>query len=91
LPQPTDAAAVEVHAKNQLEQIPVTFRAVNLNRSGDSTANGRLAFAVEQAIQSSEFVDPKGTKLAGDLEQVDARENTFTFGMVLKLKVSSRD
>jgi hypothetical protein len=64
----------------------VKFRAVDLAKTtGDSSANGNLAFIVQNAIQSSPYFDKAGTKLDGNLE--DGGDNqTFTFGMVLKLK-----
>ena len=73
----------EARTTNELDSIPVRFRAVNLNRAGNSSANSGLAFAVERAMQASDFLDKDGTKLSGELEQGD---DTFTFDMVLKLK-----
>ena len=72
---------------NELENIKVKFRAVNLNKAGDSSANGKLAYVVENAIQSSPFFDKDGTKLDGQLDQAGDKDDTFTFGMVLKLRV----
>ncbi len=72
---------------NELENLKVQFRAVNLNKGGDSSANSKLAFVVENAMQSSPFFDKDGTKLDGQLDQASDSENTFTFGMVLKLRV----
>jgi hypothetical protein len=76
---------------NVLESLRVKFRAVNLNNAADSSANGRLAFVVENAIQSSPFFVKEGTKLDGQLDQVGEGEHTFTFGMVLKLKYPGID
>jgi type IV pilus assembly protein PilM len=72
---------------NELENIKVKFRAVNLNKAGDSSANGQLAFAVQSAIQASPLFDKDGTTLSGDMDQVTDRDDTFTFGMVLKLRM----
>jgi hypothetical protein len=70
-----------------LAHIPVRFRAINLNRTGDSSANSRLAFAVAQGIQGSPFFDKDGTRLSGELEQVGKDQATFTFEMVFKLRM----
>jgi type IV pilus assembly protein PilM len=69
-----------------LVTINVTFRAINLNRSGDTAANGRLAYTVAEEFKNSSFFDSTGTKLSGELENVDNSAKTFTFGMQLKLK-----
>jgi hypothetical protein len=69
-----------------LVTINVTFRAINLNRSGDTAANGRLAYTVAEEFKSSNFFDSTGTKLSGELENVDNTAKTFTFVMQLKLK-----
>lgn len=74
-------------ATNELENIKVRFRAVNLNRTGDSSANSQLAFAVVRAVQSSPLFDKEGTNPSGDIDQVSDKDDTFTFGMTLKLKV----
>jgi type IV pilus assembly protein PilM len=66
--------------------IKVKFRAVNLSRTGDSAANGRLAYAVAEEFKNSPIFESTGTKLSGDLEQVDATATTFNFSMDLKLK-----
>jgi type IV pilus assembly protein PilM len=71
---------------NELENVKVKFRAVNLNRASDSSANGNLAFVVEHAIQASPLFDKDGTRLDGQLDQPNETDNTFTFGMVLKLR-----
>jgi cell division ATPase FtsA len=73
---------------NPLEHIPVTFRAINLRRTTtDSSANSTLAFAVARAIQASPLFDKDNTKLTGNLEQVGRDEYTFTFEMVLALRI----
>lgn len=71
---------------NTIDSVTIKLRAVNLNRSGSRSANGELAYAVEQEFKSSPFFDPTGTKLSGDLENVDETAMTFGFGMSLKLK-----
>ncbi len=80
------ATTTPAKSTNVLENIKVKFRAVNLNKtSGDSSANGKLAYVVENAIQSSPLFDKEGTKLDGQMDTAED-ENTFTFGMVLKLR-----
>jgi type IV pilus assembly protein PilM len=69
-----------------LVTINVKFRAINLNRYGDTAANGRLAYTVAEEFKNSNFFDSNGTKLSGELENVDNAAKTFTFGMQLKLK-----
>ncbi|HEY6228846.1 MAG TPA: type IV pilus assembly protein PilM [Verrucomicrobiae bacterium] len=69
-----------------LVTIKVKFRAINLNRTGDTAANGRLAYTVAEQFKSSNFFDSDGTKLSGELESVDNTAKTFTFDMTLKLK-----
>jgi len=81
-----EGGAATAKATNELENIKVKFRAVNLNRTGDSSANSQLAFTVANAIQSDPFFDKDGTNLSGELEQVTDKDDTFTFGMVLKLR-----
>lgn len=70
-----------------LVTINVKFRAINLNKTDPSAAaNGRLAYTVAEEFKNSEFFDSNGTKLSGELENVDNTQSTFTFNMVLKLK-----
>ncbi len=65
----------------------VTFRAVDLSsRSGDPSANGRMAFMVQDALQLSELLDKEGTKLSGQISEVDSEDSTFTFDMSIKVK-----
>ncbi|MEK7674927.1 MAG: type IV pilus assembly protein PilM [Verrucomicrobiota bacterium] len=73
-------------ATNEIDTVNIKLRAVNLSRSGDPSLNGRLAFAVENEFKASKYYDKAGTKLSGDLEQVDVAAETFGFGMTLKLK-----
>ncbi|MDX1952141.1 MAG: type IV pilus assembly protein PilM [Verrucomicrobiota bacterium] len=73
-------------ANTNLVTINMKLRAVNLNKGGDSSANGNLAFLVQEEFKESTLFDSDGTKLSGDLEQVDSSAETFTFGMTLKLK-----
>jgi len=69
-----------------LVTIKVKFRALNLSRNGDSAANGRLAYTVAEEFKNSKSFDSAGTKLSGELENVDNSAQTFTFNMELKLK-----
>ena len=69
-----------------LVTIAIKLRAINMNKPGDSAANGKLAYAVEQEFKGSSFFEAEGTKLSGDLENVDNTAMTFGFGMTLKLK-----
>lgn len=71
---------------NQTDVVYVTFKAVDLSRGGDPAANGTLAFAVQDALQTSKLLDKDGTKLSGGISKVDESAPTFTFGMTLKLK-----
>jgi hypothetical protein len=71
---------------NELENIKVKFRAVNLNRTGDPTLNTGLASTVLSAIQASPLFDKDGTIFSGEMEEVTDKDDTFTFGVVLKLK-----
>ncbi|MGV3773070.1 MAG: type IV pilus assembly protein PilM [Verrucomicrobiales bacterium] len=66
--------------------INVKFRAVNLNRSGESDANGQLAFQVANAFENSPLFDKDGTKLSGEIKTDEENPDTFTFEMKLKLK-----
>ncbi len=74
------------NSNTNLVTIDIKFRAVNLNRNGEFAANNKLAYAVEKEFKQSSFFDSDGTKLAGELESVDATAQTFTFGMRLKLR-----
>ncbi|HUS33872.1 MAG TPA: type IV pilus assembly protein PilM [Verrucomicrobiae bacterium] len=76
----------DLKVNTNLVTINVKFRAINLNRSGDTAANGRLAYTVAEEFKNSSFFDSNGTKLSGELENVDNTAKTFTFGMQLKLK-----
>jgi type IV pilus assembly protein PilM len=72
---------------NEVDNIKVKFRAVNLNKTAnDSTVNSKLTYAVESAIQSSPLFDKDGTHLSGEMDQFTDRDDTFTFGMVMKLR-----
>jgi type IV pilus assembly protein PilM len=66
--------------------INVKLRALNLNKGGETAANGKLAYTVQNEFKSSSYFDPDGTKLSGELEAVDGSAQTFTFAMSLKLK-----
>jgi type IV pilus assembly protein PilM len=72
---------------NQIEIVNVKLRAVNLNRGGTKGANGDLAYAVEQEFRAAtNYFEPTGTKLSGQLEDVDEAAVTFGFELTLKLK-----
>jgi len=81
------AGGAAAKSTNELDNVKVKFRAVNLNRAADSSANGNLAFVVERAIKGSPYFDADGTKLDGQLDQPSEADPTFTFGMILKLRV----
>jgi hypothetical protein len=66
--------------------VSVKFRAMNLVRGSEHSANRNLAFAVANALQASPYLDKEGTKLEGDLEAVDENTGTFAFTMKLQLK-----
>ena len=50
------AGGAAAKSTNELDNVKVKFRAVNLNRAGDSSANGNLAFVVEHAIKASPYL-----------------------------------
>ncbi|MDB6040229.1 MAG: hypothetical protein JWM99_4070, partial [Verrucomicrobiales bacterium] len=66
--------------------INVKLRALNLNKGGETAANGKLAYTVQNEFKESPYFDPDGTKLSGELESVDGTAQTFGFAMSLKLK-----
>lgn len=67
--------------------VTIKLRAVNLNKGvGQSSANGELAFAVQDEFRNSGFFDVDGTKLSDGLEQVDSNADTFGFGLTLQMK-----
>jgi len=60
----TGTADKPAKSTNELENIKVKFRAVNLSKaSKDSADNGKLAYVVENAIQQSPLFDTKGPNL----------------------------
>lgn len=79
------AAPASKGSTNDISTIKVLCRAVNLTRLSPS-ANGDLAFAVEKELKASPLLDPKETKLSGQLETVDQSAPTFSFEVTLKLK-----
>lgn len=81
----TPAAPVSKGSTNDISTIKVLCRAVNLTRLSPS-ANGDLAFAVEKELKASPLLDPKETRLSGQLETVDQSASTFSFEVTLKLK-----
>jgi type IV pilus assembly protein PilM len=81
------AAGARKGPTNVVEVIEVKLRAVNLNRNGARSANGDLVYTVQQEFQAStNFFAPAGTKLSGELENVDETATTFGFSMTLHLK-----
>jgi type IV pilus assembly protein PilM len=86
---PTTTAATPTATKptstNEIATVTVKCRGLNLKRFSP-TANNDLAFAVEKELLASPMFDSKGTKLSGDIENVDETSITFSFGVTLKLK-----
>jgi hypothetical protein len=75
---------------NEISVVTVKCRGLNLKKY-DPSANNKLAYAVEDELQSSPLFDRKDTKLSGDIEQVEATNSvTFSFGVTLKLKHSMK-
>src|SRR5256885_9418495 len=75
---------------NEISVITMKCRGLNLKKY-DPSANNKLAYAVEDELQSSPLFDRKDTKLSGDIEQVEATNSvTFSFGVTLKLKHSMK-
>src|SRR2546430_4902169 len=71
---------------NEISVVTMKCRGLNLKKH-DPSANNKLAYAVEDELQSSPLFDRKDTKLSGDIEQVEATNSvTFSFGVTLKLK-----
>ena len=67
--------------------INATFRAVDLTeRSGDPSANGKIAFMVQDALKLSELLDEAGTELSGEISDIDPDNSTFTFDMTIQVK-----
>ncbi|PYK62992.1 MAG: hypothetical protein DME21_04470 [Verrucomicrobia bacterium] len=80
-PKPATSAST-----NEISVVTMKCRGLNLKKY-DPSANNKLAYAVEDELQSSPLFDRKETKLSGDIEQVEATNSvTFSFGMTLKLK-----
>jgi len=86
MPGADDANKKSLSTSTNLVTINVKFRAINLNKNGESAANGRLAYTVAEEFKNSNIFDSNGTKLSGELENVDSAATTFTFNMTLKLK-----
>lgn len=73
--------------KDEGETVSVIFRAVDLTRGGNASANGDLAFAVEHALQASPLLEKEGTKVSDKVAGLSMVDDTvFRFGMTLKLK-----
>ena len=81
-PASTPAATAGINA-GKIDKIFLKCRAVNLNRSSP-TANSTFAFKLEAELQTNAVFVAKGTKL-GQLDAVDEKDLTFTFGMTLQL------
>ena len=64
--------------------VSLLCRGVNLTAS-EPSANTRVAFALQEALQASPLFDKEETQLSGEINQ-DEATGTFTFGMNLKLK-----
>lgn len=79
-----DANRQRPASNTNLVTINVTFKALNLNRGGETAANSKLAYTVQEEFKNSTFFDSDGTKLSGELEPPEGE--TFNFKMVLKLK-----
>ena len=71
---------------NEIAVVTLKCQGLNLKKY-DPSANDKLAFAVQEELRASPMFDKEGTKLSGDIEQVDATNSvTFSFGVTLKLK-----
>ena len=82
----TTAKPAAPTSTNEIAVINMKCRGLNLKKY-DPSANNKLAYAVEDELQSSPLFDRKDTKLSGDIEQVEATNSiTFSFGVTLKLK-----
>ena len=82
----TPAAKSAASSTNEISVITVKCRGLNLKRY-DPSANDKLAYAVQDALQNSALFDKEGTKLSGPIEQVDETNSvSFSFGVTLKLK-----
>jgi len=83
-PAATPAKTTPV-STNEISVITVKCRGVNLKRYSP-TANGDLAFAVENELRASRMFDREETKLSGPIDNVSENDLTFSFGVTLKLK-----
>ncbi|HZV33225.1 MAG TPA: type IV pilus assembly protein PilM [Verrucomicrobiae bacterium] len=81
---PAAATATAKGASNEVSEITVVFRGVNLNNISP-TADNDIYYATEAALKGSPLFDPVGTHLDGQ-NDITADAPTFTFGMVIKLK-----
>lgn len=82
-----EGAAAPAAKKDEGETVSVIFRAVDLTRGGNASANGDLAFAVEHALQASPLLEKEGTKVSDKVAGLSMVDDTvFRFGMTLKLK-----
>ena len=85
-PGATAAKPTTPASTNEIAVITLKCQGLNLKKY-DPSANDKLAFAVQEELRASPLCDKEGTKLSGDIEQVDATNSvTFSFGVTLKLK-----
>ena len=85
-PGATTAKPTTPASTNEIAVITLKCQGLNLKKY-DPSANDKLAFAVQEELRASPLCDKEGTKLSGDIEQVDATNSvTFSFGVTLKLK-----
>jgi type IV pilus assembly protein PilM len=80
---PADPAAGGSNAisTNEVSTLQIIFRSVNIGSV--ASANSDIAFALENELRASPWLDPTNTALTG---QITVEDPTFTFGCTLKLK-----
>jgi hypothetical protein len=69
---------------SEAARVTLVCRAISLTAI-DSGANTAMAFALENALRSSDLFDPQATSLQGQIGADDA-DGTYTFGVNLVLK-----
>jgi hypothetical protein len=77
MPPPPPPSSSAESSSGQTNVITFICRAVNLS-GVDPSANGDIAYAVENQIKASPLVDPKATQLVGQIT-IDEATGTFTF------------
>ena len=71
---------------NNISTVLTVIRAVNIKeQAGDPAANENIAYGLLEAIRASPMVDPKGTDLAGAVNE-DKDSGTVSFPLNIKLK-----